>query len=127
MNYKKYTPNDYLSAAKSRFYDCNHLKENDNCIIFAIYSAGVSIECVLRAHITKYTKEFDSKHDLKKLFLKSLIIQKLSNTKKEKAISFIKIANELWSNDLRYYSEKRMKRILAHKFVSKNTKILTNL
>lgn len=83
MNLRKYTPNDYLSAAQSRFYDWCHLRSDDNCVIFAIYCAGVSIECVLRAYIMKYTKEFDAKHDLEKLFLKSLISQNLTENEKK--------------------------------------------
>ena len=97
MSTRKYTPNDYISAAHSRFYDCCRLKKDDDCIIFAIYSAGVSIECVLRAYILKYTNEFDAKHDLEKLFLKSLISQNLLENEKVKATSFIKAANKLWN------------------------------
>lgn len=87
-------------------------------MIFAIYCSGVSIECVLRAYIARYTKEFDSEHDLEKLFFKSLISQKIeSDEEKISIMASIKSANEIWSNDLRYFSEKRMKRILAHNFV----------
>ncbi|WP_033960417.1 hypothetical protein [Psychroserpens jangbogonensis] len=113
----KFTPADYYSASLSRQKDLNHLLKNPNSIIFASYCAGVSIECMFRAYIVKYTYEFDSKHNLEKLYLKSLISQKLNVNEKQKMTIIVKKANQIWNNNLRYTSEKRMKRIIAHKNV----------
>jgi hypothetical protein len=111
---KHYTHTDYFTAARSRFRDLQHLRTDNECIIFALYCAGVTAECIFRAYITKYTKEFDAKHNLEKLYEKSLLAQNLSEDAKAELTAAVKILNKFWSNDLRYTSEVRMKRILAH-------------
>lgn len=114
---KDFTHTDYYTASLTRQYDLEHLRKNQNSIIFAIYCAGVSIECMFRAYITKYTKEFDAKHNLEKLYEKSLLASKLETNERIKVTIAVKKANDIWNNDLRYVSEKRMKRKIAHKNV----------
>ena len=114
---KDFTHTDYYTASLTRQADLKHLRTNQNSIIFSVYCAGVSIECMFRAYITKYTKEFDSKHNLEKLYAKSLLANQLEVGEKEKIASAVKKANNIWNNDLRYVSEKRMKRKIAHKNV----------
>lgn len=111
---RDFTHTDYYSASLTRMTDLEHLRTNQNSIIFSIYCAGVSIECMFRAYITKYTKEFDAKHNLEKLFEKSLLANELTANEKEKLSIAVKKANKIWNNDLRYVSEKRMKRKIAH-------------
>ena len=67
----------------------------------------------------KYRIKCDSKHNLEKLYLKSLIGQKLNVSEKQKMTIRVKQANKIWNNNLRYTSEKRMKRIIAHENVKK--------
>ncbi len=119
---KDFTHTDYYTASLTRMADLKHLRTNQNSIIFSTYCAGVSIECMFRAYITKYTKEFDAKHNLEKLFEKSLLGSNLSENEKEKLTIAVKKANKIWNNDLRYVSEKRMKRKIAHENVKANFK-----
>ncbi len=120
MRKHHYTGTDYYTASLTRYADLSHLKTNKNSAIFSVYTAGVSIECMFRAYITKYTKEFDSKHDLEKLYSKSLLGSEFEIKERELLTIAVKRANEIWSNDLRYASEKRMKRIIAHKNIKAN-------
>lgn len=114
MATKKFTSNDYYSAALLRNADLQHLRSEEKSIIFSIYCAGVTIECMLRAYIVKNTAEFDSKHDLMKLYEKSQIALVLTETEKEELLVAIKNANKIWKNDLRYTSDKRMNRLIGH-------------
>jgi hypothetical protein len=118
INTKHFTHTDYFSASLTRREDLSHLRTNKNSIIFSVYCAGVSIECMFRAYITRYTKEFDSKHDLVKLFEKSQLGIDLEIDKREGLAIAVKQTNKIWSNDLRYASEKRMKRIIAHQNIN---------
>ena len=119
---KDFTHTDYYSASLTRMSDLEYLKTNQNSTIFSIYCAGVSIECMFRAYIAKYTREFDSKHNLEKLYEKSLLANELDDKAKEKISIAVKKANKIWNNDLRYVSEKRMKRKIAHQNVKTNFK-----
>ena len=113
--YERFTATDYYyEAALTRLSDLSHLRTNQGSIIFSIYCAGVSIECMLRAYITKYTREFDSKHDLLKLFEKSQLGSNLDIEDRKKMSVAINQANRIWSNNQRFESEKRIKRIIAH-------------
>jgi len=114
MKRKEFKSRDYYSASLERKEDLDYLLKNEESIIFAIYCAGVSIECMLRAYITNYTKEFDSKHNLNNLYNKSLISQKLNESEKKKMLLSITTANKLWDNNLRYTSKVRMKRMIVH-------------
>ena len=116
---EKFTHTDYFLASISRQKDLKHLLKNNDSIIFATYCAGVSIECMFRAYIAKYTNEFDSKHNLERLYHKSLVGQQLNVSEKQKMTILVKQANKIWNNNLRYTSEKRMKRIIAHENVKK--------
>ena len=122
----KFTHTDYYSASLSRVIDLEHLLEKKESIIFSIYCAGVATECMLRAYITRYTLEFDSKHDLEKLYEKSQLSSLLNESDKERLSVAIRKMNKIWNNNLRYTSEKRMKRLIAHEMVRTNTKDVNN-
>ena len=117
MATKLFTHTDYFSASLSRHADLKHLRLNKDSLIFSVYCAGVSIECMFRAYISKYTKEFDTKHDLEKLYAKSLLGSQFDIEEKEQLTIAVKRANKIWSNNLRYTSEKRMKGLIAHEYV----------
>lgn len=71
MATRDFTYMDYFSAALTRQADLAHLRTNQKSIIFSVYCAGVAIECMLRAYVTRYASEFDSRHNLEKLYEKS--------------------------------------------------------
>lgn len=116
---KDFTKTDYFTAALTREKDFEHLRKEKECIVFSLYCAGVSIECMLRAFIRQYTDEFYEKHDLRKLLVKSLISNRLTDREREKLTTNIEEANRIWNNNLRYCSTVRMKRILAHEIAGK--------
>lgn len=118
---KNFTDTDYLLAAQERLKDSKYLRTNEQHMIFAIYCAGVSIECMLRGYINKYTKEFDEKHNIERLYKKSLLASILDMEEKIQLAAAIKTA-KVWDNDFRYTSEKRMKRLIAHKYVNNGKK-----
>jgi hypothetical protein len=121
-----YTDTDYYTAAIERLQDFKHLSKEQDRIIFTVYSAGVAIECMLRAYILKYNPMFDSKHDLENLLIDSKLTtlfdegNKKEQKEREAIIVAIKQAKKVWNNNLRYYSEKRLKRQFGHEMA--NTK-----
>lgn len=117
MKSKDFTKTDYYTAALLRKGDLEHLRKNESSIIFSLYCAGVAVECMLRAYIRIETKEFDSRHDLSQLFEKSKLALIISPEDKGKVTASITKIAQFWSNNLRYTSDTRMKRFIAHKIV----------
>ncbi len=118
MSKNHYTSSDYYSAALTRQADLAHLRTNPESVILTGYCAGLAIECMFRAYIVKSTNEFDAKHNLEKLFEQSGMAVSMNPKEKEKLTLAVKKAGRIWSNDLRYSSEIRMKRKLAHEIVN---------
>lgn len=116
MTNDRFTKTDYYDAALLRCEDFKYLRKNtkSKSVIFALYCAGVAVECMLRAYMVKNNVEFDAKHDLEKLYLKSQMAMLLNQNEKEKISTAIRTINKFWKNDFRYTSEKRLKRILGH-------------
>jgi hypothetical protein len=86
-----------------------------------MYTAGVAVECLLRAFKLLRTAEFDERHDLLALFAHSRI-QELNDRLVEKQRSSRRAARSpqdisawmsdvynLWANDYRYASESRLR------------------
>ena len=92
-----------------------------------MYTAGVAVECLLRAFKATRTDEFDERHDLRKLFSHSHILQLneslVANRRSpertlESAQSMRACIAEiytLWANDYRYASEDRLRSELSRK------------
>lgn len=94
------------------------LYRQQDCYALAMYAAGLAVECLLRAF--KGQKEFDERHDLRKLFQASGLLrlsdrapvgisaERLREYEKElkTAVSTIFL---LWSNDYRFASEDRLR------------------
>jgi len=106
--------NDSYSAAHSRIKDMEQLRKNEDSIVFALYCSGVAVECMLKAFSSE---PFDGRHDLLKIFNQSDIGSKLSERKKEELSLHVKKISKFWRNDFRYYSEIRMKRLIANEMV----------
>lgn len=123
---------DYYGAFLLRYKDFEHLinQENEESIIFAIYSGGVCIECMLcsfvqKIYIDKNAVEITFRdHDILDLYDKAK--NQISYEKKHKLNELILTVNEYWSNELRYFSVKELKKqeinkILKDKKVSLKT------
>jgi len=126
MKTNTYTHTDYYAASFQRIADFQHLEKEPKSIIFKVYCAGVAIECMLRAFITKNNVEFDSKHDLDKLLIDSGVLSLIeTQEEKEELIVAIKKAKNLWNNNLRYFSDKRLKRLIGHELAQTKYKDVT--
>lgn len=120
MTKHRFTATDYYLASLTRYADLTHLRTNRNSAIYSVYTAGVSMECMFRAYITKESNEFDSKHDLEKLYVDSKLGANFNTDEKQRLAIAVKQANAIWTNNLRYTSEKRIKRLIAHKNIKAN-------
>jgi hypothetical protein len=89
-----------------------------------MYTAGLAVECLLRAYMVKRKREFESRHDLLLLFKESGILDVDPDKLKAKGLTDEQIqqhqkvlwssVNEvfiLWRNNYRFASETRL---LAH-------------
>ncbi len=116
---------DYYRASLERIKQAQDLyrqdsrdKRSTNHHPLAYYSCGVAVECMLRAFITRRTKEFDGRHDLQILLDQSGLLtirgtaglddDEFDRLKRELGGS-IGTVNRLWNNSVRYASEGRLR------------------
>jgi len=118
----KFTSRDYSFAMNERIDDSAKMSSSKCSVSYRLYTLGVAIECLLRNRILEYTTEFDDKHDLEKLCIKSKIFHEVDEEEKEKLACAIKVANRLWDNNLRYGSQKRLNRYIGDVIARKNNK-----
>lgn len=140
---RDFTQDDFFTAAKTRFQDVNHLFKKEECIIFSVYCCGVAIECMLRAYMKRNAVLYNPDHNLRQLYETSNMTTNFSDDDKieliPKLTASISTLFKHWNNDLRYVSEKRLKRKLfeihnkeirecksVHKFLKKRYKDVFN-
>jgi len=114
----------YFCAATERMNQARILYGYDGgyCFALSMYTAGVAVECMLRAFKLRRTSEFDERHDLLRLFRESGMLQINEDDMVAKGVSHDRAmqytqdiraaASEvynLWANDYRYASESRLK------------------
>ena len=100
-----------------------------------MYTAGVAVECTLRAFKMLRDPTYDEKHDLMRLFRASGMLEPDRNVLKakgwdEEAIddhivrlqSSVSEIWELWANDYRFASETRMRSFLKAKKLDRGIK-----
>lgn len=119
MNTQAFTKNDYYDASLKRLEDVRYLQKREDSIIFALYCAGVAVECMFRAYILQESSEFNSKHDLINLFTESKLLSKCTLEEKKLLTSTVKRIYSIWFNNLRYTTDKRMKRIIINRHTGK--------
>jgi hypothetical protein len=117
-----YTADDYFTASKQRTIDFRNFAIPKKSLIASAYLSGVAVECMLRGNILKYTREFDEKHDLNSLLIKSKILDNLSPHKRLLLSTYMQTLNKKWMNNMRYNSIERTKRSLAHELARVNRK-----
>ncbi len=120
-----FTADHYFLASVERMSQAQHLyREGKGYYALAMYSAGLAVECLLRAYMLVRKSEFESRHDLLLLFKESGILDVDPDKLKTKGLSDEEIrqhqkvmrfaVNEvfiLWRNNYRFASEARL---LAH-------------
>lgn len=118
----KFTAEHYFRASLERIRQAHALYRQAESYSLTMYTAGVAVECMLRAFKLLRDPSFDEKHDLPRLFKASgmlnvdqikLRANGLSNGEAENYARELQVSlNEvclLWSNDFRYASEHRLR------------------
>jgi hypothetical protein len=120
-----FTPDHYFRASLERMSQAQHLyREGDGYYALAMYTAGLAVECLLRAFIVKRNRAFESRHDLLLLFKESGILNVDVDTLGGKGLTDDQIRGHqkalhssvnavfiLWQNNFRFAAEARL---LAH-------------
>lgn len=104
--------NGYYKGFHARCDDTNKMYRYKPHSSFTIYCAGVSVECWLRAIITKHAIVFDEGHDLRGLLNKAIALDDSLKTHKIELSRFIDILSRYWHNGMRYNSEYEYRRFL---------------
>ncbi len=73
--------------------------------VLANYAAGLAVECVLRAYRVMIDPEFDSRHDLDKLYSLAKFADVVPSQRVEEVTAALGDVVNLWSNDHRFLTE----------------------
>jgi hypothetical protein len=123
----KFQPEHLKHAARERLDQSNTLFR-EGAFALAMYTAGVGVECMLRAYILRQRKDLATGHDIPLLFKTSGLILRAEHSNQrgrgttEKGKTFnrqlqadIIDIHQRWANDFRYASEDRLRAHLKHK------------
>ena len=75
----------------------------------AVYFAGVGVECLLRAYITRENPQFDERHDLRELFKQSQICDFIGPNHVKDANIWLGDVWMRWKNNYRYVEDERLR------------------
>jgi hypothetical protein len=120
---------DYYEAACDRIDQADLLYSlaiehcqgfEDRRYTWVIYAAGLAVECMLRAYVRKATNQFDSRHNLSKLFVESRLDTRLEEQLGRKGYDIasavvverltrlgtaVGVVASMWRNSYRYASD----------------------
>ncbi len=99
---------DYLEASAFRIETARRLHRIGRYSA-AIYFAGVSIECLLRAFITREDPQFDQRHDLRELYKKAQLQVLIRHANRRQADAWLGDVWMRWKNNYRFASDDRMR------------------
>src|SRR5258706_15728869 len=116
-----FTSEHYFKASTERIRQAEELYFTRNNFALCMYTAGVAVECMLRAYLLKKSSEFESRHDVLMLLDESGMVDAGSDILKAKGFSREEIENHcrslesavrmvsvLWHNNYRFASEARL-------------------
>jgi len=124
-------PKHYLDASFNRIDSARKLHMQGR-YSDAIYLAGVSVECLLRAFITH---KFDKRHDLQDLFKESSLEALIPDKRRREVGSWLGIIWARWKNNYRYVSDDRLQaefkrlkhdRGISGNFLKENSRLVIN-
>lgn len=104
----KLSSTDYMEASASRIETARRLHQGGR-FSAAIYYAGVSIECLLRAIITRVDPQFDERHDLKELCKKAQLQVLIRPKDRRQADAWLGDVWMRWKNNYRFVSDDRLR------------------
>ena len=99
---------DYLDASRARVQTARVLYERERYSA-AIYFAGVGVECLLRAYITRRNPQFDERHDLRDLYQESRMRTFVGSKRLPAANAWLGDVWTRWKNNYRYVSDRRLR------------------
>lgn len=104
----KFNYNDYLIASAYRIETARRLHKQGRYSA-AIYFAGISIECLLRAFIIFKDPEFDQRHNLHELCKKAGLEDLITYKHRREANAWLGNIWARWKNNYRYASDERLR------------------
>lgn len=118
-----FTADHYFRAGVERMSQAQHLyRQGAGHYALAMYTAGLAVECLLRAYMVKRKPDFESRHDLLLLFKESGILNVDADKLKNKGMTDEQIQEHLkslwssvnavfilWRNNYRFASEVRLR------------------
>jgi HEPN domain-containing protein len=102
---------DYFVSAQERLNDANLLYEKAR-YSFALYTAGVAVESLLRAYIFRINTKLEAAHNLELLLDVSNLQSLVTPAESQQVFTAIDELYRRWRNDLRYTSNDRLRRRL---------------
>ena len=99
---------DYMEASACRMETARRLHQSGRYSA-AIYFAGVSIECLLRAIIGREDTQFDQRHDLRELCKKSQLQALIRPEDRRQADAWLGEVWMRWKNNYRFVSDDRLR------------------
>ncbi len=111
------TADNYFNASLLRHEDSRFLQDDEERIIGSIYLAGLSVECMIRAHKERHHIEAGlyDRHDLRRLFDISGWSREMTFLEEAELLDKLTIVNKFWHNGFRYYSNKQLKQFILSK------------
>lgn len=101
-------PEHYMEASAFRIESARQM-HNQARYSAAIYLAGVSVECLLRAFITRRTLEFDARHDLQELFKQADLEDLIPHKHRREVGARLGTIWARWKNNYRYIADDRLR------------------
>lgn len=102
----------YRAGALERIKDA-HVLTNQRRLALSVYSAGCAVEGMLRAMIAIRSREFDERHDLRKLATRVRDLGLLGDEREHDFVGDVQGVARLWSNRLRFADEGTLKRFFS--------------
>lgn len=113
----QFTAEHYYRAARERSVEASVLHDRQHFGL-SMYVAGLSVECLLRAFLSRKSPAFDSRHDLKILFRESGILRLHEDRLERRGLAWEQIQAtveefraahdvvvRLWRNDFRFAAQ----------------------
>jgi hypothetical protein len=93
---------EHVTVARELYDAERHLHAN--------YLAGLAVECILRAYRTMIDPDFDSRHDLNRLYKLAKYADIVPTRRAEEVGALLGDVISLWSNDHRFLSTESLRR-----------------
>src|SRR6266496_2439793 len=118
----KFRADEYFRAATERMRQARTMYNDGKSYSLAMYCAGLSVECILRAFRWERDQSFDGRHDLENLLKASALLRMKEERMQSRGISDESISDygrriraamndvvALWRNELRFASESSLR------------------